>query len=136
MTMRRVPLISILLYVLPSLAFASTTTDILSQVSGLFYIIVGLAVVMAVLLMGAGIILWAARLGTDETYRDQAIDLMEWGVATLFTLILVLGIVEFIQSHSAIVLYIIGVCIIIVLIWFILTSGIFVFGKGKKEEEE
>ena len=133
--MRSLPFISIATFALPSLAFASTTTDILSQVSGLFYIVVGLAVVMAVLLMAAGIILWVARFGTDETYRDQAIKIMEWAVATLFTLILVLGVIEFIQSHSAIVLYIIGIAIIVVLIWFILTSGIFA-GGGKKDEDE
>lgn len=122
----------------PTLAFASTTTDLVSQLAGLFYIIVGLAVAASVLLMGGGFIMWIARLGTWPTYRDDAIRLMEWGVATLFTLIVVLGIVEFIQTHTSLTLYIVSVVVIVLVIWIIITSGLLSegFGGGKKEEEE
>lgn len=119
----------------PALAFASTTTDLVSQLAGLFYIIVGLALVAAFLLMGAGTIMWVVRFGTDETYRSQAITMMEWAVATLFTLVLVLGVVEFIQSHTSTVLYLIALCIIVLVIWVVATSGLLTGGGGESGEE-
>jgi predicted small integral membrane protein len=119
----------------PSLALASTTTNVISQIAGLFYIVVGLTVVVATLLMLGGIGMWIVRLGTDETYRNEAIKMMEWAVATLFTLILILGVVEFVQTHTSITLYILSIAIIILLIWVIVTSGLFSGGDGEKEEE-
>ena len=118
----------------PALALASTTTALVSQIAGLFYIIVGLTLVAAFLMMGAGIIMWIVRLGTDNTYRNDAIHIMEWAVATLFTLILVLGVVEFVQTHTSTTLYIIGIAIILLVIWIVVTSGLF-SGGGEKEEE-
>lgn len=120
----------------PSFAFASTTTDLISQLAGLFYIIVGLALVAALLLMSAGLIMWIIRLGTSPTYRDEAITYMEWGVATLFTLIVVLGIVEFIQTHTSTTLYILSVCIILLVIWMVVTSGLLSGGGGGEDEHE
>jgi len=119
----------------PSLALASTTTDVVSEIAGLFYIIVGLAVVAAFLMMGAGTIMWIVRLGTDNTYRNDAIHIMEWSVATLFTLILVLGVVEFIQSHTSTTLYILSIAIVLFLVWVIMTSGILTGGGGEEEHE-
>lgn len=118
----------------PSLAFASSTTDLISELAGLFYIIVGLTLVASFIFMIAGFIMWCIRLGTSPTYRDDAIVMMEWGVATLFTLVLVLGVVEFIQWHTQTVLYILGLAIILLVIWLIATSGV-LSGGGKKEEE-
>ena len=118
----------------PSLALASTTTDLISQIAGLFYVVVGLAVVAAFLMMGAGTIMWVVRLGTDQNYRDDAIHLMEYSVATLFTLALVLGVVEFVQTHTSITLYILSIAIILLLIWFAATSGLFA-GGGEEEHE-
>ena len=119
---------------LPSFAFASTTTDLVSQLAGLFYIIVGLTLVVAFLLMVGGTVMWIIRFGTSNNYRDTAIHLMEWGVATLFTLILVLGVVEFVQTHTSATLYILGVAIILLVIWIVATSGL-LSGGGEKEEE-
>ena len=119
----------------PTFAFASSTTDLISQLAGLFYVIIGLTLVAAMLLMGGGIVMWAIRLGTDWTYRDDAIKLMEWGVATLCTLVLVLGVVEFIQWHTQTVLYNLGLAIILLVIWLIATSEILKGGGEKKEHE-
>jgi hypothetical protein len=121
---------------LPSLALATTTTDIISQVAGLFYLIVGLAVTMACLLMLGGIALWLSRLGTFPTYRDRAIEIMEWSVATLFTLIVVLAVVEFVQTHTSTMLYILSLAIIALVIWFLVASGIFSGGAKKEDDDE
>lgn len=119
----------------PSFALASTTTDLLSQLAGLFYIVVGLALVAAILLMIGGVIVWLLRFGTTNTFRDDAIRIMEWAVATLFTLVLVLGAVEFVQTHTSETLYILAICIILLLAWLVITSGI-ISGGGEKKEEE
>lgn len=119
----------------PWLALASTTTDLVSQLAGLFYIIVGLTLTASILLMVGGTIIWAIRFGTYPTFRTEGIKLMEWGVATLFTLILVLGVVEFVQTHTSTALYIISTAIILLLAWLIITSGV-LSGDGEKKEEE
>jgi predicted small integral membrane protein len=119
----------------PSAVFASSTTDFITQFAGLFYIIVGLTLVASILLMVGGISMWFVRLGTADTYRDEAIEIMEWGIATLFTLILVLGVVEFIQRHTQTVLYIIGIAVILLVIWLVITSGALKGGGEKKEEK-
>lgn len=118
----------------PSIVLASTTTQLVSQIAGLFFIVVGLALVASLLMMGAGTIMWIVRLGTDNTYRNDAITIMEWSVATLFALILVLGVVEFVQSHTSATLYILSIAIILLLIWIAVTSGLF-SGGGAEEEE-
>ncbi|HTR18914.1 MAG TPA: hypothetical protein VMH91_02985 [Candidatus Paceibacterota bacterium] len=132
--MRRVATLSaFLVLALPAVALASSTTDFVSELAGLFYVIIGLTLVAAFLFMAAGVIMWLIRLGTSPTYRDDAIRMMEWGVATLFALVLVLAVVEFIQRHTEATLYIIGIAIILLLIWLVVTSG--VFEGGKKDEE-
>ncbi|HEV3245407.1 MAG TPA: hypothetical protein VG102_03540 [Candidatus Paceibacterota bacterium] len=119
----------------PSIVLASTTTDVVSQIAGLFYIVVGLALTLSILMMGGGIIMWIVRFGTDQTYRTDAIHLMEWGVATLFTLILVLGVAEFVQTHTSATLYILSIAIILLVVWLFATSGVF-SGEGKEKEKE
>jgi hypothetical protein len=136
MDMRTSRITFILALCLPSLALASTTTNVIDQIAGLFYLIVGLTVTVSVLLMLAGIALWLSRLGTFPTYRDEAIVIMEWAVATLFTLIIVLAVVEFIQTHTATMLYILSIGIILLVLWFVASSGIFSGGHAKEEEEE
>ena len=102
----------------PTLAFASSTTDFLSEVAGLFYIVVGIVLVASILMMLAGLLAWFRGLGTSgNVYRDRAIKIMQWGVATLFTLVLILGVVEFVQTHTSATLYVIGVAIIILVLW-------------------
>jgi len=136
MNMRRLSrLIAPIALMAPSVVLASSTTDLISELAGLFYIIVGLTLVASFLFMMAGFAMWCIRLGTFPTYRDDGIKMMEWGVATLFTLILVLGVVEFIQWHTETVLYILGLLIIVLVIWLIATSGVLSGGGHEKEEE-
>ncbi|MDR3571559.1 MAG: hypothetical protein P4L81_05215 [Candidatus Pacebacteria bacterium] len=119
----------------PSLAFASTETDLIAQIAGLFYVVVGLALVAAFLQMGAGLMMWVVRLGTDNSPRDVAIHRMEYAVATLFTLVLVLGVVEFIQTHLSQTLYILSVGLIGLFAWLVITSGAFSGGGEEKKED-
>lgn len=92
----------------------------LAQFVGLFNIFVGLLLTLAFLLMGAASVMWAVRLGTSPTYRDDAIMLMQWAVAILFVLIVLLLLVQFIQQHTATAVYIAGFFIIGLVAWAVI----------------
>ena len=53
----------------------------------MFNVLVGLMLTAAFLSFGTGAVLWAARLGTYPTYRDEGIRYMMWGVVILFVLV-------------------------------------------------
>lgn len=92
----------------------------LTQFVGLFNIFVGLLLTLAFLLMAAACAMWVARLGTTPTYRDEAIDLMQWAVAILFVLVLLLLLVQFVQRHTATAVYIAGFFIIGLAAWAVI----------------
>lgn len=95
----------------------------LPQFIGLFNIIAGLMLTVSILLLGTGIIMWFARLGTVGTYRDEAIKVMMWGVGVLFTLILMLLLVRFVQDYTRNAMYILGFIIIGALAYFLATTS-------------
>lgn len=118
---------------LPSVALASSTTDFISEVAGLFYIVVGLVLVASILTMLLGLLSWFRGLGTSgDVYRDRAIETMQWAVATLFTLVLLLGVVEFVQTHVSAALYVLSVAVIIVVLWALASMP----AEQKKEEKK
>jgi uncharacterized membrane protein len=119
----------------PSLAFASTSTDTLAWLAGLFNIFVGGMFVIACIIFMGGLVMWAVRLGVWPSNRDEAIHVMQWGVSTLFTLIVLLGIVEYIENNTETALKILGVIIVILIIWIVIKSGLFSGGGEEKEHE-
>lgn len=106
--------IALAVVAVPSLARA----EALAQAVGLFNIFVGLMLVAAFLLLGGGLIMWLIRLGTFPTYRDEAIRYMEWSVAVLFVLIILLVSVQFVQSHTTQALFVLGIIIVGVFVFF------------------
>lgn len=107
----------ILALLTPSVASA----QVLSQVSGLFNIMVGLMLVAACMFFFGGLGMWFVRLGTWPTYRDEAIDLMQWGVAILFVLAVLLAIVQFVQNHYGAAVFVFGIIILIAVAWVVVT---------------
>lgn len=104
----------------------------LSTVVALFNIIVGLMLVTAVLFMTGGIMLWYVRLGTFPTYRDTAIDMMQWAVAILFVLAVLLGVAQFVQTHMAASMIGVGVIIAAAVVYFVGTTML--ASEGEEEE--
>jgi xanthine/uracil permease len=125
--MRRALWFSALALIIPSAAHA----QVLSQVAGVFNIIVGLMLVASFLLFFGGLAMWVSRLGTYPTNRDEAIRMMQWAVVTLFVLAAFLAISQFIQKHAAMASFVIGVVVVGLAIWFISTVVL----AEKKEEE-
>lgn len=107
---RILPLIALLA---PSAAHA----QVLSEVAGLFNIMVGLMLTLSFLMFFGGLGMWFVRLGTYPTYRDEAIKLMTWAVAILFVLAVLLAVVQFVQRHTALASFLVGVAIVIAVAW-------------------
>ncbi len=82
-----------------ALPYAVSAQEVnVSTIAGLFNILSGFMFVAAVSTFVGGIISYMVDFGNHE--RLKGIALMEWGVAILFTLVVFLGIVQFIQSHQ------------------------------------
>lgn len=103
----------------------------LTQLVGFLNILAGLMLTVSLLLMGAGIIMWFARLGTVGTYRDEAIEIMHWAVAVLFSLILILLVVQFIQHHTRSAVYLLGFVILGIFGYALLQDS----GSGGEKKE-
>ncbi len=106
----------------------------LETVIALFNIIVGVMLVCAMLLMGGGLMLWYVRLGTYPTYRDRAILIMQWAVAILFVLVVLLGVAQYVQTHMAISMMVIGAIIAAAVAYFVIST--LMAGGGGEEEHK
>lgn len=104
----------------------------LSTVTALFNIVVGLMLVAAFLAMAGGLMMWYVRLGTWPTYRDEAIGVMQWGVAILFVLVVLLGVAQYVQTHMAISMMALGAVVAAVAVYVVATT--MMEGGGEKEE--
>lgn len=113
---------------------ASGDSTLLTQIVGLFNIFVGLMVVAAFLLYGGGLIMWMTRLGSWPSPRDEAIRIMMWAPVILFTLIVLLAIVQFLQGHPQVGTYIVSTLLLLIVIGIILYIALNA-REGKKEEE-
>ena len=76
--------------------------------------------------------LWYVRLGTWPTYRDEAIAFMQWGVAILFVLVVLLGVAQFVQTHMAASMVAIGAVVAAIVVYFVGTT---LMSNGSEEEE-
>ncbi len=104
----------------------------LSTVIGIFNLLVGLMLTASILLMVGGLILWSVRLGIMPSYRDEAIKLMQWAVAILFVLVFLLYIAQFVQTHRALTMMLIGTAIVAIIAYFV--ANVMLAGGDKKEE--
>lgn len=95
-----------------------TTTQLLA----FFNLFVGVMLVASIGLFVGGFIVYLVRLGTWPTYRDEAIEVMKWGVSILFTLILILAAQQFLLSHLKVAVTI-GALIIIAIVLQALMSA-------------
>ncbi len=116
-------------------ADAAGASGLLTQIVGLFNIFVGLMLVAAFIMYGTGFIMWATRLGSWPSPRDGAIEMMLWAPAILFTLVVLLAIVQFLRSHPQAGAYIVSTIILLLVIWVIVYLALNAKG-GEKEEEE
>ena len=105
----------------------------LSLFAGLFNIFVGLMLVAAVLLFFGGLIGWYLRRGPNPSNRDEMIRILQWSVAILFVLVVMLGAIRFVQTYQAAAVFMLGIAIFIGAAWLVMTV---VASAPKKEDEK
>jgi len=103
------------------LAPIAASAEMLVEIVGLFNIFVGIMLAIAFIIYIAGMITWAIRLGAWPSYRDEAIGILQWPVAILFVLIVILGIVQLVENHLRAATFVLGVMIVIAVAWLVLS---------------
>jgi cytochrome bd-type quinol oxidase subunit 2 len=117
-------MLAIATVLLPNAASAMT----LVQFFGFLNIFVGVFLTLALILYGAAVIVYFTRYGTP--HRDESLKLIEFGLTILFILIILLGVVQYFQSHPGNMTYIVGTIIFLLVIWLI----IYAYSGGGKED--
>lgn len=112
---------------------ASAHALTLTQVAELFNIFVGLMLTVGLLIYFAGLGVYFSRLGTWPNHRDKAIKIMEWGIAVLFVLIVILIVVHHFQTYPKIVSVILATLVLLVVAIF--GARVLFAGGGEKEEK-
>ena len=98
---------------------SSMTGFTIGSLFGLFDLVAGLLLVAAILTFGGGLATYFGRLGL--AVREESILTLEWGVRLLFVLVLMLGLVQYVQNHTAVVLELLAILILIGLGYLALT---------------
>lgn len=106
----------------------------LALISGLFNIFVGLMLVAAVLLFFGGLIGWYLRRGPYPSYRDEMIRVLQWSVAILFVLVVMLGAIRFVQTYQAAAAFMMGIVIFIGAVWAVVTLATSAPKKDDKKD--
>jgi hypothetical protein len=103
-----------------------TTTQLLA----FFNLFVGIMLVSSILLFCGGFVVYLVRLGTWPTYREEAVNIMMWGLSILFTLVMLLGLQQFLLSHQTVAVTIGALILIAILIWALSAGS----GGGEKKK--
>ena len=111
---------------LPSDASALTFVQIL----GLFHIVSGLLLTFILLTFLTGIGLYVARLNTWPSHREFAIRVLQWAVAMLFVLIILIAVVNLFQRYTGTALTILAFIIVIAVAVLIVRMA----AQSKKKE--
>ncbi len=117
---------------MPTIVSAMTFVQVLQ----LFNIFVGLFLTVTILVFCTGLFVYFARMGTWPSHRDQAIQILEWGVGMLFVLVLLLAIVQWFERHTKTATFILAFLILVVVFGFIIRAAATGGGEKKKEKKE
>jgi hypothetical protein len=101
----------------------------ISAAFGFFNILVGLMLVAAFLFFFGGLAGYLSRLGLEG--RIEGLKYMYRGIVILFVLVVLLGIVNFLQQRPAVVFAIIAITLVLFVLWGISQS----FGGGGEDKE-
>ena len=91
-----------------------------SQAFGFFNVVVGLMIVAAFLLFFGGLTGHLTRLGLES--RIEGLNVMYYGVTVLFVLVVLLGIVHFLQFNPTAIFTIIALLIIALIAWIAINA--------------
>ena len=109
-----------------ALAFcAPQSADALTfvQVLSLFHVATGLLLTFVILIFCTGVFVYYARLGTWPSHRDYAIKILEWSVALLSVLIVLLALLRAFQVYTKTMLVILAVVVLLAIAIFIVRGA-------------
>ncbi len=107
----------------------------LGSLAAFFNVTIGVLLVATILVFAVGFTLWVTRFNTWPSYRDETIQIMEWGIAMLFMLIILVALVRFVEEKSSLALTILSFLVLGGLA-FLVFKVIALSKKAKKEEKE
>ena len=61
--------------------------------------------------------MYLVRLGTWPTYREEAVGYMKWGVAILFSLVVLLAVQKFLLAHLNVFFIILALIVAGIVVW-------------------
>jgi len=105
----------------------------LVEVAELFNIFVGFMLTASLLVFFVGLWVYFTRLGTWPSNRDQGIKIMEWGVALLFVLVVILAVVQFFQKYPKAATAIVASVALLLFIGLVFYVAV---NTGAKKKEE
>lgn len=94
-----------------------------TQVLAFFNLFTGVMLSLSLTLFIGGFIVYIVRLGTWPTYREEAVEIMKWGVSILFTLVLILAVQQFLLNHLMVAVTIGALLVISAVIWALADTG-------------
>ncbi len=100
------------------------------QIAEIFNLFTGIMLTVAILVFAGGLASYFPRLGTWPSYRDSSIKVMEWAVAILFVLVVIMGIVQYFERYPKITSAILAIIILVSVAVFVMRT----FSAPKKEE--
>lgn len=114
---------TLFLILVPQFAFAMS----LHQLFGYLDIFIGLFLTISIVMFAGALLTYFTRYGTPR--RAEVFPYMEWSIAIVFVLIVLLALIHFFQKHTNTALYILGG------ILFILFVALWISVASKKEEK-
>ncbi len=88
-----------------------------TQVLAFFNLFAGILLTLSIIFFFGGFVMYLVRLGTWPTYREEAVELMKWGVTILFTLIVILGLQQAFMRHLLVAVSIGALILICIVVW-------------------
>ena len=88
----------------------------LVQILNLFNMFIGLFLTASILIFFGGLIGYFTRLGSWPSNRDETLKIMQWAVAMLFVLVVLVAIVQAFEEHTLGAMIVLAAIIIVVVV--------------------
>ena len=81
---------------LPALALAQTIGYVLGLINTFLNALIGILITLAIVVFFWGLVLYLVKMGTEDAHKG--IHLMIWGIAAIFVMVSIWGIIQLLQT--------------------------------------
>ena len=106
-----------LIFLAPQAAYALSVSKIL----GYLEIFIGLFLTVSIILFVGALIVYFTRYGTPR--RADVFPYMEWAIAIVFVLIVLLGLIKFFREHTKTALYVLSAIFLFLLVILLMKAS-------------